>query len=110
MTARVDGDFDDENAGNGRYKIAKGAKKTAGSQKIGIEKDENDEEEIHRKQELKLANEKVLRSGVREAPRCYGEMGRFASRIMETARVECLAGNVCSWFVQIASLFARNNH
>ena len=33
-----------------------------------------------------------------------------ASRIMETARVECLAGNVCSWFVQIASLFARNNH
>jgi len=65
----LDGDFDDENAGNGRNKIAKKTKKHKST-----EKDENDEEEIRRKQELKLANEKVLRSGVREALRCCGEM------------------------------------
>ena len=70
----LDGDFDDENARNGRYKIAKGAKKSTGSTKNWGRKYENDEEEIHRKQELKLANEKVLRSGVREALRCCGEM------------------------------------
>ena len=82
-------------------KIAKRAKKSAGSFKNWDRKDENDEEEILKKTRAKkLANEKVLRSGVREALRCCGEMAAALQESWKPRRIERLADNVCCWSVQ----------
>ena len=64
----LDGDFDENATKNTQNKKTK--KKKNGT----FSYDNDDDEEIQRKQEVKLANEKVLRSGVREAIWCCGEM------------------------------------